>query len=239
MIKFFRKIRQKLLSENKFSKYLIYAIGEITLVVFGILIALQVNNWNEQRKSKSQEIKILTEVRNALKVDLKDIKFNIDWHGKAKKSCETIINVFNLNTPYNDSLDVHFGQAYLHTNFLPNLGSYETIKSKGIDLISNDSIRINLALYYEQDIKYALVFESTNESIFPQTYAMYLENFDNWVFLETAKLRNYMELRNNYEFISYLQFTAGLREKEIRMFESLKQKCNELIGSIEAELIKN
>ena len=53
MIKFFRKIRQKLLTENKFSKYLLYAIGEILLVVIGILIALSINNWNEKRKNNS------------------------------------------------------------------------------------------------------------------------------------------------------------------------------------------
>jgi hypothetical protein len=52
MIKFFRKIRQQLLIENKFSKYLLYAIGEIVLVVIGILIALSINNWNEKRKLK-------------------------------------------------------------------------------------------------------------------------------------------------------------------------------------------
>ncbi|MBT8293982.1 MAG: hypothetical protein KJN70_11965 [Eudoraea sp.] len=52
MIKFFRKIRQRLLTENKFSKYIMYAIGEIALVVIGILIALQVNNWNENRKEE-------------------------------------------------------------------------------------------------------------------------------------------------------------------------------------------
>jgi len=52
MIKFFRKIRQRLLTENKFSKYLIYAIGEIILVVIGILIALSLNNWNESRKNE-------------------------------------------------------------------------------------------------------------------------------------------------------------------------------------------
>jgi len=50
MIKFFRKIRQSLITENKFSKYLLYAVGEIVLVVIGILIALQVNDWNENRK---------------------------------------------------------------------------------------------------------------------------------------------------------------------------------------------
>ena len=53
MIKFFRKIRQNLLSENKFSKYLIYAIGEIILVVIGILIALQINNLNESQKNQT------------------------------------------------------------------------------------------------------------------------------------------------------------------------------------------
>ncbi len=53
MIKFFRRIRRQLLTENKFSKYLIYAIGEIMLVVVGILIALQINNWNEARKENA------------------------------------------------------------------------------------------------------------------------------------------------------------------------------------------
>lgn len=51
MIKFFRKVRQKLLNENKFSKYLIYTIGEIVLLVIGILIALQINNWNEHQRN--------------------------------------------------------------------------------------------------------------------------------------------------------------------------------------------
>jgi hypothetical protein len=54
MIKFFRKIRQKLLKENKYSKYLTYAIGEIILVVIGILIALSINNWNENRKTEEK-----------------------------------------------------------------------------------------------------------------------------------------------------------------------------------------
>lgn len=62
MIKFFRKIRQRLLTENKFSKYLIYAIGEILLVVIGILIALQINNWNESQKEQLLEGQLIDEV---------------------------------------------------------------------------------------------------------------------------------------------------------------------------------
>jgi hypothetical protein len=57
MISFFRKIRQKLLSQNKVTRYLVYALGEIILVVIGILIALQVNNWNEGRKQRQVELK--------------------------------------------------------------------------------------------------------------------------------------------------------------------------------------
>ena len=59
MIKFFRKIRQNLLSEGKTEKYLKYAIGEIILVVIGILIALQINNWNEKRKERNKEDQLI------------------------------------------------------------------------------------------------------------------------------------------------------------------------------------
>ena len=79
MIKFFRKIRQKLLTENKFSKYLIYAIGEIVLVVVGILIALQINNQNESRKEKELEIELI----NLLISDLEEKrKENLSAHRK-------------------------------------------------------------------------------------------------------------------------------------------------------------
>ena len=64
MIKLFRKIRQKMLTENKFSKYLLYAVGEIILVVIGILIALSINNWNENRKESNLELEILSDLYN-------------------------------------------------------------------------------------------------------------------------------------------------------------------------------
>ncbi|WP_375324532.1 DUF6090 family protein [Flagellimonas sp. GZD32] len=70
MIKFFRSIRQRLLSENKFSKYLLYAIGEIILVVIGILIALQINNANEVSKQKQKTNNYKTTLINELKADL-------------------------------------------------------------------------------------------------------------------------------------------------------------------------
>ena len=64
MIKFFRKIRQKLLTENRFSKYLLYAIGEIILVVIGILIAIQLNDFNEDRKERKKELSFLQKLKD-------------------------------------------------------------------------------------------------------------------------------------------------------------------------------
>ncbi|WP_353779446.1 DUF6090 family protein [Winogradskyella sp. 3972H.M.0a.05] len=83
MIKFFRRVRQKLLSENKFSKYLIYAIGEIILVVIGILIALQINNWNEKRQNKLKVNTLLQKVQNDIEIDIEQIiALTIDWEEK-------------------------------------------------------------------------------------------------------------------------------------------------------------
>ncbi|MBK8643667.1 MAG: hypothetical protein IPN15_16095 [Saprospiraceae bacterium] len=77
MIKFFNKIKQKLLSESKFNKYLIYAFGEIVLIVIGILIALSINNANDSKNQRQKELTLLTEMRQNLQIDIKDLDFNI------------------------------------------------------------------------------------------------------------------------------------------------------------------
>ena len=70
MLRFFRSLRQRLLTENKFSKYLLYAIGEILLVVIGILIALQVNTWNEERVEQAEEQAILRQLKTEFTLNL-------------------------------------------------------------------------------------------------------------------------------------------------------------------------
>ncbi|MCJ7467209.1 MAG: DUF6090 family protein [Maribacter sp.] len=93
MIKFFRKIRQRLLTENKFSKYLIYAIGEIILVVVGILIALSVNNWNEKRKSVNKGKEYFRLVYNDLKTDIFILNGIIKRLDEQSIAAENILNI--------------------------------------------------------------------------------------------------------------------------------------------------
>jgi len=154
MIKFFRKIRYKLMSENKTGKYFTYAIGEIVLVVIGILIALSINNWNENVKSHATEIKILKELKLALKQDLFNIKINVRSYDEVNRALDIIKEQLQLDEPTNDSLGYAFSKSLFNNSVAPTIGPYETLKSKGLDLISNDSLRQDIINVYEMAYKY-------------------------------------------------------------------------------------
>ncbi len=79
MLRFFRKLRQRLLNENKFSRYLFYALGEIMLVVIGILVALQVDNWNEDRKKPHQAAEFRAQLREGILADMLNIRNRMEF----------------------------------------------------------------------------------------------------------------------------------------------------------------
>lgn len=91
MIKFFRKIRQRLVDEKRLGKYLLYAMGEIVLVVIGILIALQINNWNEKQKELRNEHSFLIEFSNALEYDSKHFMGNVNELERQLKIIDQLI----------------------------------------------------------------------------------------------------------------------------------------------------
>lgn len=102
MIKFFRKIRKKLLSENKFSKYLIYAIGEIILVVIGILIALSINNWNEKQKDLAKEQLILKQLNSEYRSNLNQLDEKILMRNEALEACNYLLNQIDNSDSINE-----------------------------------------------------------------------------------------------------------------------------------------
>ena len=143
MIKFFRKIRQQLLSENKFSKYLIYAIGEIILVVIGILIALQINNSNETKKARAVEINYLENLKADLLLENKNIEDFSLYHFEKAKSCNYLLN----NTIPLTMEDVvnytdQYENVFFWFDFVPNNNTFKELLSSGnLSLIKNDTIK--------------------------------------------------------------------------------------------------
>lgn len=146
MIKFFRKIRQKTLTENKFSKYLVYAIGEIILVVIGILIALSINNWNEAKKTRTKEVSYLKNVKNDLVITNLEIDQYISHRTERAISASNVIEHYNGKpvTDWNEfnknTVDVYTWQRFYQTDntFL------ELMNSGNFAIISNDSIKNEL-----------------------------------------------------------------------------------------------
>ena len=150
MIKFFRKIRQNLLSEGKTGKYFKYAIGEIILVVIGILIALQINNWNEQTKSREFEIFTLKEVKNNLKNDSVQIQRILE---KSRFTAKSLQNLSKIDSESMDSMQlaIEIQNIWGFDRFFPNRNGYEALKSRGFQ-ISNPNLRNVLGKYYENDL---------------------------------------------------------------------------------------
>ncbi len=135
-------------------------VGEIVLVVIGILIALQINNWNENRLLGKKEIHILKSFETQFQNDVSQLDESLKFYDGASKSIDNIIYHLDNEITYNDSLNQHF---YISTRFygdsdLDN-NVFETLKSLGVDLISNTDIRNRIVRLYEDDDEWIVNFE--------------------------------------------------------------------------------
>jgi len=155
MIKFFRKIRQRLLAENRFSRYLIYAIGEIVLVVIGILIALQINNTNEATKLRKQELHYLKNLKTDMQLNIAELDEYIATRNSRIESANKVIEYFE-GKPLEDLNDIalHSTNIYIWQKFTQHDNTFqELVNSGNLALISNDSIKnglLNLQALYNK-----------------------------------------------------------------------------------------
>ncbi len=143
MIKFFRKIRQQLITKNKFSKYILYAIGEIVLVVIGILIALSINNWNETRKIENKKQVLVLNL-------IEDFEENKILLESAINYSDTLIlkmdgffeNAYSDNPKISlDSIKILSDGFFRPTIFFPLTTTYDEAKASGnITLLNNNDL---------------------------------------------------------------------------------------------------
>ena len=152
MIKFFRKIRKQLADDNKPLKYMRYAIGEIVLVVIGILIALSINNWNETNKNEREQIVFLNNLKNDLKNDLIQLDQILKFQKEKLSTVNELKDQLLSNKDFNkiEQLFAKFSTSDNDTYF-PNTGSYTTSVSSGkIASLNPSSLRIAITNLYER-----------------------------------------------------------------------------------------
>ncbi len=153
MIKFFRNIRRKLLTENRVSKYAIYALGEIFLVVIGILIALQINNWNTQRQKDKEEQKILKVLKSEFNYNKNELHRNIEKATRLKDREDSLLTLFQLPIEQMDPKTINIrsliGGMGAYSTYDPSNGALNNLMGSGeLNLIKNDSLRLLLSRWF-------------------------------------------------------------------------------------------
>ncbi len=234
MISFFRKLRQRLLAESQLSKYLLYALGEILLVVIGILIALQINNWNEYRKDRISELSFLTNLGHDLQNDIGLLDEIVSLDSSILDDLRfTQHDLLNLE----DIEEVRFTNSrFKYRFFIPNKTTYENITSSGkIGLIQNDSI-VELWMSYYRTAQ--TIRETTDESL--KNYSRDIEDFytrfDHVIQSPRLKRKTITDYRETPFVLNSLRYKGGLIIFQINNYTILKQQAQYLLQLITQEV---
>ena len=219
MIKFFRKIRQNLLSEGKTGKYLKYAIGEIVLVVFGILIALQINNWNERRKIQSNQEKYLTLLKTEAENNLKEIRNT--KNAVSEMNIKQIVLYNLMNIKQDTVTEKHLSESLFRIvsnlyKFKYENSALSDLKSSGnLKNILNDSLR-----------KYLIALEPL---------VIEVQNQEDAVVDSRDKVRNYLNENGSLKVI----IDQSEEEERLGLPKLSKSKRTniDLLGQVEFENI--
>ena len=182
MLRFFRQIRQRLLpiaigTDNKFSKYLLYAVGEILLVVIGILIALQINNWNEDRQIRQKEEVILNSLKAELIVNLAELKSDYKGNESFLQSTLRIYDIIKNKPPETDSMYYHFYNSVQFNYFFPKTSVYQTLRSGDLNILRSDSLKNIITDIYESGFSRLLKKVDTRRNAPRILFPYYQEHF--------------------------------------------------------------
>ncbi|KAA2216735.1 DUF6090 family protein [Maribacter flavus] len=237
MIKFFRKIRQNLLDEGKTLKYFKYAVGEIVLVVIGILIALQVNNWNENRKVDGEIVKILTEIRSNLISDSLNIEKTYSEKLEDINIQYTVINKLEAgDIPY-DSINYHLGRVMLARRIVLVDNGYQLIKKLGIELLQDQNLRNKLTSYYTTTI--IEINDDTNDDDFEFRTVLlpYARNhFRDYTWGTEAIPADYEQLKSDLYFLTSLKINIGNEEGTLLDLREGNRAIQELLPILDKTL---
>ena len=152
MIKFFRHIRQNLIMENKTNKYLKYAIGEIVLVVFGILIALQINNWNQERIQYNETKVLLNGLRFDVEEDIKSLQNQLNLLSLRRDWADYILKSLDSQKVTDSSTFIlSMSRVGFIFNYSQTFPTYTEIVSSGkLSYIKSEKLKNALAKYQTQ-----------------------------------------------------------------------------------------
>jgi len=213
MIKLFRKIRYDLMEKNKNGKYFKYAIGEILLVVIGILIALSINNWNESRKNSNFERKVILELSVDVREDIEEMTNALDSIKESQRSSYLIVQHLENKAEYHDSLNTHFAKALRLWSLSPNNIAFEMAKEEGMYFITNDSIRFYTSKVNGYTLEYVQVLENRFQDYKSNIVLPHIQPLFNSYNFISMRPNNFEELRQDTTYLSIIKSIISMRAR--------------------------
>lgn len=250
MIKFFREFRQQMITEKRFTKYLLYALGEIVLVVIGILIALQINNANEEHKKNEKRHELLTAMTKDLAQDIASHERMIGFYEYRLGFFERQLQTTDFsNIPTDTLFSIFDSNSGTHS---VSDQSYQKAKNLGIaQLSADDSLSLRINQYY-------IEVKEINELLFNYEFKLTEKQNDFWILeqenlefefkssVEIPIMQDSLERRNNALALitspigrNYIKIECHFKKIMLGHNKRMRQQAQSLLDDIEAYLNSN
>jgi hypothetical protein len=239
-MKVYRKIRHSLFNQVSTGKYLKYALGEILLVMIGILLALQVNNWNTRRIDKQVEKKVLLGLKESLQSDLEN---TIESNLKSSKTLMELVDSF-LDEAKNKKRGpkaIRFDLLARDRYFDANTIFLEILQSKGVDIITNETLKLSIINIYILEYKQITrAFENEHVNlidIYRPTLRRWFDISKGEEVAEGGYLAiDYEGMMMDRDFINVMTISYTINKRLTQELENLRIKVEETITAIDNEL---
>lgn len=217
---------------------------EFLSIFIAVVSAFALNNWNENRRDALSENKILTEIYNGLEKDIEDIKLNVGGHKLGIDASNYFRKALMGEAVEDSSIRQHY--HYLTRDFvsIQNVAGYETLKSKGLELVGNDSLRLKIIGLYEYDYNILRKLEEEyNEMQFQENYFKEINeilaphfNFDSTGTISGIELPLNIEETQRNKFLLYLWKIQSNREFILKYYLQMENRVNDVRNQIHQEI---
>ncbi len=212
------------------------AFGQVALIFVGVSVAILFENLNQERKDNKLELLLLSEMLNNVQADTSSIHTALGIMDMQLAAGDRILKILAGPGMHLDSLGFYMEYLTWYNVGIYSAASYETIKSKGLDLIENDSLRQKIVSYYEADLRYIKEVEEVSYNLGYQYFGPRLiTNFEN-SYTDKSKPLNASKLRTDNDYKQYILLSNKLKRFEKERYKEHLTKALAIIDRIQMEL---
>ena len=236
MLRIFNTVRQQLVREGQLGRYIGYAFGEIVLIVVGILIALQIDEWAGDRSERRFERTTLGQILINLQTDHEKLSGILLKRREAAQSIDNILAIENPDNP-DENLKLWLADVMQFDRFHSLSSAYEVLKSRGLDIVRNDVLRTTLGIYYDS---WAREIQQHNRDIetgfMSRWIPVIIADIEEFDFDVVAKPYDASALLNDRRFLNTLKVEQDNHEGAAEQLEAMIRVNEQLQNLIEAEI---